>query len=183
MAHTLAPRLDVDTLTTSQRERVSCIHCDEATGRLNPVDVEGAWLLEHPYCAAGGVTNGVIAVIGDTSTPEALEATCAAGMDVADKLRQPARILVGLDHDIRAYEGAVILDTYLDSVASAGLAFEAQAADMMAVHYSEIMFFPIDLECGWCGEEDETAEPRHIGDEWTQSLCEGCWTHMVRDAQ
>ncbi|MFC7966857.1 hypothetical protein [Streptomyces cinereoruber] len=183
MAHTLAPRLDVDALTISQRERVSCIHCDEATGRLNPVDVEGAWFLEHASCAAGGVTNGFIAVIGDTSTPEAFDETCAAGMDVADKLRLPARILVGMDHDIRAYEGAVILDTYLDNVASAVLAFEARSADMMALDYSEIMSFSIDLTCGWCGEEDETAEPRRIGDEWTQSICAGCWTHMVRDAQ
>ncbi|MYV64564.1 hypothetical protein GT043_01000 [Streptomyces sp. SID2131] len=185
MAHTRVDVSDTPTLTPAQADGVACITCADESGYMVPVDMlDGVQLFQHPSCAAGGVTNGVIAVIGDCSSPEALEATCAAGMDVADRLRLPARILVGMAHDVRAYEGAVILDSYLDSVASGGLAFEAQAADMMALDYSEIMSFPMDFVCGWCGEEDEEAtEPRRIGDEWTQSICEGCWTHMVCDAQ
>ncbi|MGW2304800.1 hypothetical protein [Streptomyces sp. NPDC001809] len=168
-ARTLSPRLDVATRT--------CVHCDESAGLLSPVDVDGIVRLAHPSCLSGGVTNGFIAVIGDTSTPDAYEDTCAAGMDVADRLQIPCRILVGMDHDVLQYEGAVILDTYLDDVASAVLGTEAREGDMMTLDYSTLMSYPMDFECGHCGERDETAQPRRIGHEWTTSVCDSCLAH------
>ncbi|MGW1928266.1 hypothetical protein [Streptomyces sp. NPDC001919] len=177
-AQTLSTRLDVATLTPAQAERLACIHCSGSAGLMSPVDVDGTVLLAHPSCLSGGFTNGFIALIGDTSTPEAYEATCAAGMDVADRLQIPCRILVGMAHDVLQYEGAVILDSYLDSVASAVLGMEAREGDMMTLDYSMLMSYPMDHECGHCGEYDETAEPRRVGDEWTTSVCDPCAAHV-----
>ncbi|MFH9726255.1 hypothetical protein ACH4M4_25330 [Streptomyces sp. NPDC017254] len=180
VAQTSSPRLDVATLTESQRDGVACVACNGDRGRMVPVGtLDGVQLFEHPSCAAGGVTNGFIAVIGDTSTPEAYDATCAAGMDVADRLQIPARILVGMGHDVLLYEGAVILDTYLDSVASAVLGMEAREGDMMSLDYGTLMAYPMDYECGHCMERDETAQPRRIGDEWTTSVCDSCVDHAT----
>ncbi|MFF5713121.1 hypothetical protein [Streptomyces sp. NPDC012756] len=178
VAHALSTRLDVATLTPAARDGVACIACNGDRGQMVPVGIlDGIQTFEHPSCAAGGVTNGFIAVIGDTSTPDAYADTCAAGMDVADRLRIPARILVDMDHDVLRYEGAVLLDTYLDSVASAVLGMEAREADMMTLDYMTLMSFPMDFECGHCWERDETAQPRRVGDEWGTSVCDSCLAH------
>ncbi|MFB7236000.1 hypothetical protein ACFCXK_14600 [Streptomyces sp. NPDC056269] len=173
VAHTLSPRIDVATLTPAQRDGVACAVCADERGQMIPVGIlEGGQLFAHPSCMAGGITEDCIIVIGDVTSPEALDETTAFASDVADRLKIPARIAFSMDYDVRQYEGAVILDSYLDSVASAVLATEAREADMFCIDVQELFTHPIDDTCGHCLEEG--AKPYLVGDTWTTSVCDGC---------
>ncbi|MFE5908913.1 hypothetical protein ACFQ6B_07465 [Streptomyces wedmorensis] len=173
VAYPISPRIDVATLTPAQRDGVACAVCGDEQGQMIPVGaLDGVQLFAHPSCIAGGITEDCILVIGDVSTPEALDETTAFASDVADRLRIPARIAFGIGYDVRQYEGAVILDSYLGSVASAVLATEAMEADMMAMTVKELFTYPIDDTCGHCLEDG--AKPYLVGDTWTTSVCDDC---------
>ncbi|MFD3530270.1 hypothetical protein [Streptomyces sp. NPDC058664] len=172
-ARPLSPRIDVATLTPAQRDGVARAVCGDEWGQMAPVGVlEGVQLFAHPSCIAGGITEDAILVIGDVSSPEALDETTAFASDVADRLRIPARIAVGMDYDVRQYEGAVVLDNYLGSIASVVLAMEARQADMLCMDLQELFTYPIDDTCGHCLEDG--AKPHLVGDTWTTSVCLDC---------
>ncbi|WP_406864009.1 hypothetical protein ABZO31_27690 [Streptomyces sp. HUAS MG47] len=175
LTHPNALSVDVATLTPAQRDGVACLVCAEEDGCMTPAGfVDGCQVFAHPHCLDGH-TNGFVAVIGDTSTPEALDETRAFALDVADRLRFPVRVLVGMHHDVESYEGSVTLDSAFDDVASAVLATEAREADRMCLDFAAIASFSWDTQCGHCGEEDPTAQPRRFGNEWTTSVCDSCF--------
>ncbi|MEU4170442.1 hypothetical protein AB0F46_26645 [Streptomyces sp. NPDC026665] len=114
-----------------------------------------------------------VLIVGDTSTPVALEDLTAFAFDVADRLGIPARVAVGMDYDVAGYEAVVLDDSYLDSAPSTVLWVEATKADVCILTSREIYRYDSNDWCGWCGEEGDAA-PVLVGDTWTVSMHAVC---------
>ncbi|MFF2993316.1 hypothetical protein ACFVTC_01880 [Streptomyces sp. NPDC057950] len=119
------------------------------------------------------LARNAILVVGNASTPVALEDLTAFAADVADRLGLPARIAVGMDYDVTQYAGVVLCDSYLNSVPSAVLGTEALEADMFCLTADDLYAYGIDETCGHCGEEGDAA-PVLVGGMWTASVHASC---------
>jgi hypothetical protein len=127
------------------------------------------------------LAQNTVLVVGDASTPVALEDLMAFGFDVADRLGLPARIAVGMDYDVTDYAGVVLADNWLDDVSSVVLGTEAQEADMFVIDADMLYAYAIDERCGHCGEEGDAA-PTLVGNTWSTPLHASCVAAHARMA-
>ncbi|MEU2116168.1 hypothetical protein ABZ567_11025 [Streptomyces sp. NPDC016459] len=176
-AHTLSPRIDVATLTPAQRDGVACAVCAGERGYMVPVDMlDGIQLFAHASCVSDAVRQdaaGVVLVVGDASTPDALDDLTMAASDVADRMGMFARVAVGRQYNVADYESVVLVDGWMNTVDSVVLGFEAMNTDMQCLTLNDVMEEPITDTCGHCGEKG--AGPLlGPGLTWTPSVCQGC---------
>ncbi|AYN42479.1 hypothetical protein D9753_30385 [Streptomyces dangxiongensis] len=113
-------------------------------------------------------------VVGNTTTPDSYADVRAFACDVADRLRLPAVVAVGRDHDLTQYEGVVLADGWETSFESAALGCEALCEDMCVMLASDVYEHPITIRCGHCGDVDPEAAPVWLDGRWTTSVCPSC---------
>ncbi|MHC8421715.1 hypothetical protein ACH121_18160 [Streptomyces sp. NB004] len=114
-----------------------------------------------------------VLVVGDTSSPVALEDLEAFAHDCAMLLQVPARIAIGRDYDVNDYAGVVLADTWTHSVDSVVLGVEAQEADMFCIDVETLRTYAPSRVCNHCYEDAE-ASPMLVGDTWTVPVCPSC---------
>ncbi|MFI6654771.1 hypothetical protein ACIBL8_04545 [Streptomyces sp. NPDC050523] len=98
-------------------------------------------------------------VVGNASTPEALDALRGLAHDVADRLRYPARIAVGRDYDVTEYETVILARDFAEAYDSAVLGCEALSADVCTLWDTDVDGYAYSLRCEHCGEDDTDARP------------------------
>ncbi|MFE9811355.1 hypothetical protein [Streptomyces sp. NPDC005548] len=121
-----------------------------------------------------------VLVVGNTATPADLADVTAFAFDVAERLGLAVHVATDMAEDVTQYEGVVLADTWLDSVASAVLGSEAMASDMFCIEAADVYAFPSDAACTWCGDAGRVA-PRRTRDGWTAPMHFTC-ASMIRKA-
>ncbi|MFJ8146192.1 hypothetical protein ACIQ6R_14095 [Streptomyces sp. NPDC096048] len=168
--------------TPAQRDGRSCIVCDGFDGAMIPAGmVDGCQVFVHPACDEPAPAPSVptVLVVGDATSPVALEDLEAFAHDCADRLQVPAKVAIGRDYDVTEYAGVVLDATWLDSVDSAVLGVEAQEADMFCIDAETLRAYESSRVCNHCYEDAE-ASPMLVGDTWTTAVCRSCVDVHVR---
>ncbi|MGW3632279.1 hypothetical protein ACWD7F_19300 [Streptomyces sp. NPDC005122] len=165
-------RINVASLTQLQLDGVTCVVCGQLGDLpMIPVGPAPSGLVDlhaHVKCADPATAPAVL-VVGNTAGAVALADVVAFAYDVAERLGLSVRVATGMDEDVTQYEGVVLEDTWLDSVASTVLGTESKEADLFCVSAAELYAFPADNSCHWCGEGGRVA-PRRTRDGWTAPM-------------
>ncbi|MFF1764789.1 hypothetical protein [Streptomyces sp. NPDC058249] len=170
------------TLTPAQLDGIACVVCGDEERPMRPVGaVDGCQVFACPPCVDGPTADvaPVVLVVGDASTPVALEDLTAFAFDVADRLGVPARVAVGRAYDVTDYAGVALADNWLDDVSSVVLGIEAQGADMFVIDADTLYAYAVDETCGHCGDEGGAA-PVLVGDTWSTSVHASCVSAHAR---